>query len=146
MYHHETPGLPMQGCALSPYHYQFRVQRSRSQCFDYWEWFLTHYLPFTPKVMKLHTQTTQESRLWEHYWLYGMKAKATVHWLLEIIKNHWWIAAFPVQCTSSSTWNFKHWKCFPVHSCFLIVSIIMILYTPTPIEARMCPIDFGVKF
>ena len=36
-------------------------QRSRSQCKDYWKWFLAHnYFPFTPIFMKLHMQSPHE--------------------------------------------------------------------------------------
>ena len=36
-------------------------QRSRSQCKDYWKWFLTHNcFPFTPIFMKLHMQSPHE--------------------------------------------------------------------------------------
>ena len=37
-------------------------QRSRSQCKDYWKWFLAHNcIPFTPILMKLHMQSPHES-------------------------------------------------------------------------------------
>ena len=42
----------------------FEVQRSRSQCINYWKWFPAHNcFPFTPIIMKLHMQTPHESRM-----------------------------------------------------------------------------------
>ena len=42
----------------------FGVQRSRSQCKDYWKWFLAHNcFPFTPIFMKLHMQSPHESSM-----------------------------------------------------------------------------------
>ena len=39
-------------------------QRSRSQCKDYWKWFLAHNcFPFTPIFMKLHIQSPHESSM-----------------------------------------------------------------------------------
>ena len=39
-------------------------QRSRSQCKDYWKWFLAHNcFPFTPFFMKLHMQSPHESSM-----------------------------------------------------------------------------------
>ena len=39
-------------------------QRSRSQCKDYWKWFLAHNcFPFTPIFMKLHMQSPHESSM-----------------------------------------------------------------------------------
>ena len=42
----------------------FEVQRSRSQCINYWKWFPAHNcFPFTPIIMKLHMQTPHEARM-----------------------------------------------------------------------------------
>ena len=42
----------------------FEVQRSRSQCINYWKWFSAHNcFPFTPIIMKLHMQTPHEARM-----------------------------------------------------------------------------------
>ena len=46
------------------YPIDFEVQRSRSQCINYWKWFPAHnYFLFTPIIMKLHMQTPHESRM-----------------------------------------------------------------------------------
>ena len=42
----------------------YRVQMSRSQCIDFWKWFVLHNcIPFTPIIMKLHTKTSHQSRM-----------------------------------------------------------------------------------
>ena len=42
----------------------FEVQRSRSQCINYWKWFPAHNcFPFKPIIMKLHIQTPHEARM-----------------------------------------------------------------------------------
>ena len=55
--------LPMsQVCAL--WNLGSKGQRSRSQCKDYWKWFLAHNcFPFTPILMKLHMQSPHESSM-----------------------------------------------------------------------------------
>ena len=55
-----TCSLPMiQVCAL--WNLGSKGQRSRSQCKDYWKWFLAHNcFPFTPIFMKLHMQSPHE--------------------------------------------------------------------------------------
>ena len=58
-----TCSLPMsQVCAL--WNLGSKGQRSRSQCNDYWKWFLAHNcFPFTPIFMKLHMQSPHESSM-----------------------------------------------------------------------------------
>ena len=58
-----TCSLPMsQVCAL--WNLGSKGQRSRSQCKDYWKWFLVHNcFPFTPIFMKLHMQSPHESSM-----------------------------------------------------------------------------------
>ena len=58
-----TCSLPMsQVCAL--WNLGSKGQRSRSQCKDYWKWFLAHNcFPFTPIFMKLHMQSPHESSM-----------------------------------------------------------------------------------
>ena len=51
-----------QGCAL--WMSESKCQRSRSQCSDYWKWFLAHNcFPFTSAIIKLHAQIPCESRI-----------------------------------------------------------------------------------
>ena len=51
-----------QGCALLIS--GSKGQRSRSQCINYWKLFPAHnYFLFKPIIMKLHVQTTHESRM-----------------------------------------------------------------------------------
>ena len=50
------------GCAL--WMSESKGQRSRSQCSDYWKWFLAHIcFPFTSAIIKLHAQIPFESRI-----------------------------------------------------------------------------------
>ena len=68
-----THRLPMsRGCAL--FILGSKGQRSRSQCIDYRKWFMLHnFFPFTPIIMKLHTQTPHESRMCPIY--FGVKGQ-----------------------------------------------------------------------
>ena len=51
-----------QVCAL--WNLGSKGQRSRSQCKDYWKWFLAHNcFPFSPFFMKLHMQSPHESSM-----------------------------------------------------------------------------------
>ena len=51
-----------QGCAL--WMSESKCQRSRSQCSDYWKWFLAHNCcPFTSAIIKRHAQIPCESRI-----------------------------------------------------------------------------------
>ena len=58
-------------------------QRSRSQCIDYRKRFMSHtFFPFTPIIMKLHTQTPHESRMCPIYFgVKRSKVKVTMHLL-----------------------------------------------------------------
>ena len=58
-------------------------QRSRSQCIDYRKRFMSHnFFPFTPIIMKLHTQTPHESRMCPIYFgVQRSKVKVTMHLL-----------------------------------------------------------------
>ena len=96
----------------------FEVQRSRSQCINYWKWFPVHNcFPFTPIIMKLHMQTPHEVRMCPIY--------------------------FEVKRSRSQCINY--WKWFPAHNCFPLTPFVMKLHMQTPHESRMCPIDFEVK-
>ena len=96
----------------------FEVQRSRSQCINYWKWFPAHNcFPFTPIIMKIHMQTPHEARMCP--------------------------IDFEVQRSRSQCINY--WKWFPAHNCFPFTPIIMKLHMQTPHESRMCTIDFEVK-
>ena len=78
--------LPMSlGCAL--YIFGSKCQRSRSQCTYYRKWFMLHnWFPFTPIIMKLHTQTLHESRMCPiDFGVKRSKVKVTMHWLLQIV-------------------------------------------------------------
>ena len=56
-----TCSLPMSQVCVP---YEIKGQRSRSQCKDYWKWFLAHNcFPFTPIFMKLHMQSPHESSM-----------------------------------------------------------------------------------
>ena len=77
-----THRLPMsRGCAL--FIFGSKGQRSRSQCIDYRKRFMSHnFFPFTPIIMKLHTQTPHESRICPTYFgVQRSKVKVTMHWL-----------------------------------------------------------------
>ena len=52
----------MKGCGLVIF--RSKGQRSRSQCIDYWKWFLVHNcFPFIFAFIKLYTQIPSESRI-----------------------------------------------------------------------------------
>ena len=63
----------------------FRVKRSRSQCKDYWKWFLAHNcFPFTPILMKLHMQSPHESSMGPlDFGVKRSKVKVTMQGLLK---------------------------------------------------------------
>ena len=65
----------------------FEVQRSRSQCINYWKWFPAHNcFPFTPIIMKLHMQTPHEARMCPiDFEVKRSKVKVTIHWFLKIV-------------------------------------------------------------
>ena len=62
-------------------------QRSRSQCKDYWKWFLAHNcFPFTPIFMKLHMQSPHESSMCPmKYRVKRSKVKVTMQGLLKMV-------------------------------------------------------------
>ena len=89
----------------------FEVQRSRSQCINYWKWFPAHNcFPFTPIIMKLHMQTPHETR----------------------------ICPIDFEVKRSKSQCINYWKLFPAHNYFLFTPIIMKLHMQTPHESRMC--------
>ena len=114
-----THRLPMsRGCAL--FILGSKGQRSRSQCIDYRKRFMSHdFFPFTPIIMKLHTQTPHESRICPTY--LGSKGQRSRSQCIDYRKR------------------------FMSHNFFLFTPIIIKLHTQTPHESRMCPIYFGVK-
>ena len=65
----------------------FEVQRSRSQCINYWKWFPAHNcFPFTPIIMKLHMQTPHEARMCPiDFEVKRSKVKVTMHKLLKMV-------------------------------------------------------------
>ena len=67
----------------------FEVQRSRSQCINYWKWFLAHNcFPFTPIIMKLHMQTPHEARMCPiDFEVKRSKVKVTMHTLLKMVSG-----------------------------------------------------------
>ena len=67
----------------------FEVQRSRSQCINYWKWFPAHHCcPFTPIIMKLHMQTPHESRMCPiDFEVKRSKVKVTMHKLLKMVSG-----------------------------------------------------------
>ena len=66
------------GCAL--WMSESKCQRSRSQCSDYWKWFLAHNcFPFTSAIIKLHAQIPCESRICLTD--IGVKKLGSLNWL-----------------------------------------------------------------
>ena len=67
----------------------FEVKRSRSQCINYWKWFLAHNcFPFTPIIMKLHMQTLHEARMCPiDFEDKRSKVKVTMHKLLKMVSG-----------------------------------------------------------
>ena len=81
-----TCSLPMsQVCAL--WTLGSKGQRSRSQCKDYWKWFLVHNcFPFTPIFMKLHMQSPHESSMCPmKFRVKRSKVKVTMQGLLKMV-------------------------------------------------------------
>ena len=80
-------------------------QRSRSQCIDYWKWFmLNNCFSFTPIIMKLHIKTPHEWRMCSSdFGVKRSKVKVTMHWFLKMF--FFCIMYFPLQLSVSS-WNF----------------------------------------
>ena len=62
-------------------------ERSRSQCKDYWKWFLAHNcFPFTPIFMKLHMQSPHESSMCPmKFRVRRSKVKVTIQGLLKMV-------------------------------------------------------------
>ena len=67
----------------------FEVQRSRSQCINYWKWFPAHNcFPFTPIIMKLHMQTLHEARMCPiDFQVKRSKVKVKMHKLLKMVSS-----------------------------------------------------------
>ena len=87
-------------------------KRSRSQCIDYWKWFMLHNcFPFTP-IMKLHTKTPHELRMCP----IDLGAKSQ----------------------RSRSQCIDYWKWLVLHNCFPFTPIIMKLHIKTPHDFRMC--------
>ena len=144
-------------------------QRSRSQCKDYWKWFLAHNcFPLTPIFMKLHMQSPHESSMDPmDFGVKRSKVKVTMQGLLK--KGFWRITASPLHL---SWWNFTcslpmswvwtlwtlgskgqrsrsqckdYWKWFLAHNCFPFIHIFMKLHMQSPHESSICPMKFRVK-
>ena len=122
--------------------------------------------PFSPIFMKLHAKTPHEWRM--SYWFWGQRSRS------QCIDNWKWlccIIAFPLHLLS---WNFIqrlpmsrgcalfisglrcqrsrlqcidtcNWKWFMSYNCFPSTPVIIKLHTKTPLESRICPMDFGSK-
>ena len=87
-------------------------QRSRSQCNNYWKWFLVHNcFPFSPIFMKLHMQSIHESSMC------SMKFR---------------VKRSRSQCKD-------YWKWLLVHNCFPFTPIFMKLHMQSPHESSMDP-------
>ena len=70
-------------------------QRSRSQCKDYWKWFLAYNcFPFTPIFMKLHMQSPHESSMCPiKFRVKRSKVKVTMQGLLKMVS---WALLLPL--------------------------------------------------
>ena len=111
-----TCSFPMsQVCAL--WNLGSKGQRSRSQCKDYWKWFLAHNcFPFTPIFMILHMQSPPWVK-YGPYGLWGQKVKGQGHNARITEKGFWCITASPLHLSS---WNF---------TCSLPMSRVWTLWT-----------------
>ena len=87
-----------QVCAL--WNLGSKGQRSRSQCKDYWKWFLAHNcFPFTPIFMKLHMQSPHESSMDPmDFGVKRSKVKVTMQ------EGFWRITASPIWCITWRVW------------------------------------------
>ena len=110
-----------QGCAL--YILRSKGQRSRSQCINYWIWFLAH------NSFPLYTYHLSS-------WNFTCRLPMRQGCALYILRS---------KGQRSRSQCINYWKWFPAHNCFPFTPIIMKLHMQTPYEARMCPIDFEVK-
>ena len=63
------------------------VKRSRSQCIDYWKWYMSHNcFSFTPVIMKLHMQTPHELRICPiDFGVKRSKVKVPMLWFLKMV-------------------------------------------------------------
>ena len=137
----------------------FEVQRSRSQCINYWKWFPVHNcFPLTPIIMKLHMQTPHEARMCPiDFEVQRSRSQCINYW-------KWFPAHNCFPLNTYHLWNFtcrlpmsqgcalkilrskgqrsrsqciNYWKWFPAHNYFLSTPI-MKLHMQTPHESRMC--------
>ena len=145
-------------------------QRSRSQCKDYWKWFLAHNcFPFTPIFMKLQMQSPHESSM--DPMDFGVKrskvkvtmqARITENGFLRITASplhlSWW--NFTCSLPMSQVWTLwtlgskgqrsrsqckDYWKRIHAHNCFPFTPILMKLHMQSTNESSMDPMDFSVK-
>ena len=154
-----------QVCAL--WNLGSKGQRSRSQCKDYWKWFLAHNcFRFTPILMKLHMQSPHESNMDPMY--SGVKRSRSQ------CKDYWkWFQAYncfpftpifmklhmqspyesnmdPYEILGSKGQRSRsqckdYWKWFQARNCFPFTPVLMKLHMQSPHESSMGPMDFGVK-
>ena len=70
--------------------FAFGIQCSRSQCIDYWKWFMLHYcFPFTPIIIKLYINTPHELRICPiNFGVIRSKVKVTMPWFLKMVFVH----------------------------------------------------------
>ena len=86
-------------------------QRSRSQCKDYWKWFLAHNcFPFTPIFMKLHMQSPHESSMCpmefrvkrskvKDYWKRLLAHNCFLFTMQGLLKKFWCITGWNFTCS-----------------------------------------------
>ena len=111
-----------QGCALLIL--GSKGQRSRSWGMVNCKWFPDHnWLCNPPMIMKLHTLAPHKS--------YDLLPA--------------WVKDVPYWFQRSRSWGMVNCKWFPDNNWPCNQPVIMKLHTLTLHEARMCPIDFGVK-
>ena len=144
-------------------------QRSRSQCKDYWKWFLVHNcFPFTPIFMKLHMQSPHESSMCPMKFRVkrskgqGHNARITENGFFRITTSPLHLSLWNFTCSlpMSRVWTLwtlgskgqrsrsqckDYWKRFLAHNCFPFTPIFMKLHMQSPHESSMDPMDFGVK-
>ena len=154
--------LPVsQVCAL--WNIGSKGQRSRSQCKDYWKWFLAHNcFPFTPILMKLHMQSPHESSI--NPMDFGVKrskgqghnARITEKGFLRITASPLHLSPWNFTCSlpMSQVWTLRtlgskgqrsrsqckdYWKRFLAHNClpYLVHNLESLNWLPRGV---FCPV------
>ena len=147
----------------------FEVQRSRSQCINYWKWFPAH------KLLSLYTyhhETSHADLPWGKdvpYWFQGQRVKGQGHSALLSGNGFLCITAFPLHPWSqnftgtlllsqgcallisgskgqrSRSQCINYWKWLLAHNCYPFIPMVTKLHRQSLHGSRMCPIDFRVK-